>query len=748
MKKSYSLLFLIFSVLTASAQIIDFPDPNFKAWLMASSPTESIAWNMSGKAKIDTNNDGEIEVSEALEIIRLNVSNSNVSDLTGLGYFTNLIDFRADHTNITAFNFPEINYLLSLSLNYNNNLTALTLSNPALRYVYIDNNQISSLTLQGPLPYLELLYCNSNNLTSIDLSACPALVTCFLMDNQLTSIVFPNYPSPTTPAEPSFDLSGNQFVTLTAPNHLLGHFISKNNPNLTYLNLKEFIHYSFQASGFNFHQDCDFSNCPVLEYVCARESDLSLVQSAINYYGYTNCHVNTYCSFNPGGTFYTLQGTNTFDSNNNGCDSSDGLIPNMKYSIFNGSSTTTLVAGNDGSYHYNVQDGTYTITPVFENPLLYTANPTSATVTFPATSSPSVQDFCVVANDIHNDLEVSLFPTNAARPGFDSEYKIIYKNPGTTVQSGTISLTYNDSLVDFVSANPNSSSQSTNTLSWSFVDLLPFETREITVVMNVNSPMETPAVNGDDILNYVASVTGATDETPNNNSATLNQTVMNSFDPNDKTCIEGTTISPSIVGDYVHYMIRFENTGTANAENIVVKDVIDTTKFVLSSLTPLSGSANFVTRITSNKVEFIFENIQLPFDDANNDGYVAFKIKTKSTLVPGDTFSNAATIYFDYNFPITTNTYTTTVYEPLGNPDFDFGSAFTLSPVPAKNELTIRSKQSLTIRSVSIYNMLGQLMEVHTNPSETLDVSNLKTGSYLIKVISDKGTSSAKFIKE
>ena len=33
--------------------------------------------------------------------------------------------------------------------------------------------------------------------------------------------------------------------------------------------------------------------------------------------------------------------------------------------------------------------------------------------------------------------------------------------------------------------------------------------------------------------------------------------------------------------------------------------------------------------IEGNKVEFIFEGIHLPFDDANNDGYVAFKIKTK-----------------------------------------------------------------------------------------------------------------------
>ncbi len=55
-----------------------------------------------------------------------------------------------------------------------------------------------------------------------------------------------------------------------------------------------------------------------------------------------------------------------------------------------------------------------------------------------------------------------------------------------------------------------------------------------------------------------------------------------------------------------------------------------------------------MTKISeTNKVEFIFENINLPFDDATNDGYVAFKIQTNPSLVVGDSFSNTASIYFD-----------------------------------------------------------------------------------------------------
>ena len=339
-------------------------------------------------------------------------------------------------------------------------------------------------------------------------------------------------------------------------------------------------------------------------------------------------------------------------------------------------------------------------------------------------------------------------PIGTARPGFDANYKVIYKNKGTQAQSGSVNLTFNDNVLDLVSSNPIANSQAINSLTWNFSNLQPFQTREITITLNVNSPTETPAVNGGDILNYTATVTGVADETPNDNSSTLNQTVVNSFDPNDKTCVEGTSITPSMVGKYVHYVIRFENTGTANAQNIVVKDMIDTAKYDVSSLVPLSGSASYVTRITNtNQVEFIFQNINLPFDDANNDGYVAFKIKTKSTLVVGDTFSNSANIYFDYNFPIVTNIYTTTV-ATLGNQDFDFASVFTLSPVPAKSSLTITTNQNVVMSSVSIYNTLGQLVQVNTNPNETIDVSGLQSGSYYIKIISDKGSTTGKFLKE
>ena len=187
-------------------------------------------------------------------------------------------------------------------------------------------------------------------------------------------------------------------------------------------------------------------------------------------------------------------------------------------------------------------------------------------------------------------------------------------------------------------------------------------------------------------------------------------------------------------------MIRFENTGSANATNIVVsKDVVDVAKYDINTIIPMNGSHDYYSRINGNNVEFIFENINLPFDDATNDGYVAFKIKIKSTLVAGDTFSKNANIYFDYNFPIVTNT-ANTVIAALSTQDFEFKNYFSLYPNPVSNVLNMTTKETIKITSINIYNALGQLVLVIPNAqnAKTVDVSSLSSGNYFIKVNSDK----------
>lgn len=840
MKKLTFTLILVISTICAKAQIINFPNANFKAKLLEANYNNNIAssaqpfydstsnsWSTNSSNSIDTNNDGEIQIQEAEIITILNLSGSNITSLEGLNYFTNLISLRSSFTGITNLDLSQNVNLKSLDCS-NNQLANLDLSsNPLLTSLHCHYNQISNLNITQN-NQLEILFCCDNQITNLNISQNTALKTLICSSNQLSilnttsninleilechsnnisnlnlsqnilltrltcaynpitnldlsqninliylncdDIEISNINITQNISLKGLDVSNNQLTGLDISNNNLLESIDcqnnqltnldvSNNFNLTILNCKDNLltmlnikNNSIEKS-YNSPMDMNYTSIslignPTLQYICADETQINLIQNKIQALGYINCHVNTYCSFVPGGEFYTIEGQQKFDNENDGCDITDSTFPNLKYSITDGITTGSIISNNSGNYAIPVQAGQYTITPILENPNYFTATPPNVVMSFPTQTSPFTQDFCIRPNGIKHDVEVSIIPTTVARPGFDAIYKIIYKNKGNQIENGTINLQFDDAVLDIVSTNPAFTTQTLNNLSFNYSNFNPFETREISVVLNVNSPMETPAANSGDILNYtVTNTITNTDEMLSDNTFVLNQTVVNSYDPNDKTCLQGNYVGPDKIGQYVHYMIRFENTGTFPAENIVVKDMIDTTKFDVSSLVPLNASHNYVTRINGNKVEFIFENINLPFDDATNDGYVAFKIKTLPSLVVGNTFSNTANIYFDYNFPIITNTATTTI-AALNNPSFEFATYFSLYPNPATSELNINLKSAIEIISIQIYNTIGQLVSVQTGNALKVDVSNLKTGNYFIKVNTNEGFSTSQFIKE
>ena len=145
-------------------------------------------------------------------------------------------------------------------------------------------------------------------------------------------------------------------------------------------------------------------------------------------------------------------------------------------------------------------------------------------------------------------------------------------------------------------------------------------------------------------------------------------------------------------------------------------------------------------------MEFIFQNINLPFDDANNDGYVSFKIKTKPNLVVGNTFSNSANIYFDYNFPIVTNNYTTTIQNTLGLQENDFINNISVYPNPVKDILNFKTEHNIS--KVEVYDIAGRILSSNSVSENKIDLSELKTGNYILKLYTEKGIMNTKIIKE
>src|SRR5213078_3322827 len=96
-----------------------------------------------------------------------------------------------------------------------------------------------------------------------------------------------------------------------------------------------------------------------------------------------------------------------------------------------------------------------------------------------------------------------------------------------------------------------------------------------------------------------------------NNVSHLNQPVVNSYDPNDISVAQGETIFQNQVGDDLVYTIRFQNTGTADAINVKLEDILDP-KLDALTFRPVSASHPYTIERIGNNVKFKFTGINLP----------------------------------------------------------------------------------------------------------------------------------------
>ena len=670
---------------------------------------------------------------------------------------TALEDLSCSYSGLTSLDLSGLSSLDTMFAQQNNIATIDVTGAVSLGNINIAYNQVTSLVVHD-LPALQSISASGNMISSLDIQNCPFFFTLVIEDNQLSTLDLSDIPSATivqvqnNVLEHLILAENNEIVQIKLSNNLLteinlnsctnlnwGTF--DNNPNLESILLKN----GSLESLFNIN----INNLPNLQYVCSDDVQLNDVQVWLTNNGYGNVNINTYCSFTPGGEFFEIQGQSQYDFNSDGCSITDSKVPFMTYSINDGTNEGFGVADSTGVYKIPVQAGSYTITPNGFDPALYDVTPQSFTVNFPQDTNPLAQDICVVPNSTINDLETILTPLTPARPGFDSDYQLIVKNVGNQILSGDLTLSYLENLMVFVDSDLPFDTSSSNSFTWNFTDLIPFQSFSVNITFTVNPPTDSNfPVNIDDILTFdaIANLISG-DANPDNNNFILNQTVVGSFDPNDILCLEGENIPVNQVGEYVHYRIRFENTGTFPAENIVVKNVIDLQKFDLTSLRVLNGSHEFITRINGDEMEFVFENINLPFDDQNNDGFILYKIRTLPELMESEFFSNSAEIYFDYNFPILTNNYITEIGESLSISEVSTSDSYTIYPNPAKAVLTISSQTK--IETIRVFNTLGKLikeMKLDTYHQE-LTISGFESGIYFIEIQSADKKATKKFIK-
>jgi uncharacterized repeat protein (TIGR01451 family) len=231
---------------------------------------------------------------------------------------------------------------------------------------------------------------------------------------------------------------------------------------------------------------------------------------------------------------------------------------------------------------------------------------------------------------------------------------------------------------------------------------------------------------------------------PSNNFSSCSQIIIGSYDPNDKMESHGEKIlhSTFTANDYLYYTIRFENTGTASAINVRVDDLLDS-RLNENTIKMIGASHNYIMDRVDNNLTWRFDNIQLPVSVANTNigkGYITFQVKPRLGYAVGDIIPNTASIYFDFNPPIITNTFQTEFVAQLGVNEFENGD-FVFYPNPVSDLVTISVKNSGTIVAIAVYDILGKLILIEKPTTavsiQTLDLSSVSKGVYLLEVTSD-----------
>jgi uncharacterized repeat protein (TIGR01451 family) len=161
-----------------------------------------------------------------------------------------------------------------------------------------------------------------------------------------------------------------------------------------------------------------------------------------------------------------------------------------------------------------------------------------------------------------------------------------------------------------------------------------------------------------------------------------------SYDPNDKQGFPlGSGVEHRIrPGQELEYMIRFQNTGTDTAFNIVIRDTL-AAWLDPATVRPGAASHPYTWELSGQGVlSFTFANVLLPDSSTNlagSQGFVAFRIDQQPGVPLGTQIRNTAAIYFDFNLPVITNQTLHTVGE-----DYLVGTRAP-QPVPNANLVTI-----------------------------------------------------------
>ncbi len=341
---------------------------------------------------------------------------------------------------------------------------------------------------------------------------------------------------------------------------------------------------------------------------------------------------------------------------------------------------------------------------------------------------------------------------NRARPGFDHRVGVGIVNASlSTTGPITATLTFS-SPITYVSCNPVPTAVNANSLVWQLPALGPNGNRLFRP--RFHTPND-PGLIGTPIQYSFSFTQDSADVNLANNTSQVADHISGAYDPNIKE-VEPEEFYVLGTDSILDYTIRFQNTGTAAATNIVVVDSlpldVDVSTFRLEAYThPCTWT------ITGNGIlTFHFNNINLPDSNTNepsSHGAVRFRIKPILPLFNGQQITNAADIFFDFNPAVRTPDATVTVEGSSAIVTPAEPRKLVLYPVPVNDCITAVVPAGFVVQRAFIVGIDGRPVPVRFAKEQDdriiVNTQRFLPGAYVLILLDSKDYRlAARFTKE
>ena len=195
------------------------------------------------------------------------------------------------------------------------------------------------------------------------------------------------------------------------------------------------------------------------------------------------------------------------------------------------------------------------------------------------------------------------------------------------------------------------------------------------------------------------------------------------------------------------YTIGFQNTGTYYATDVILRDTLDT-NLDFETITVLGASHHpFSWSLDQGTLTFQFLDIMLPDSNMNepaSHGWVQYSMMPKAGLTDGMTITNTASIYFDFNVPVVTNTTSNEIEIPtvsVSHGALENGVKVYPNPFSTQTVLAFDNTKNEEY-SLQVYDMSGRMVRSESgikNNTVVFERENLPTGMYSWKLQSESG---------